>query len=377
MINLPVFVGLDYHTQTIQVCVMDSQRKILANQSVTNDADAVRQIVEPFGNNVAAAIEASTGAANFAEELITKFQWQANLAHTGYVARMKQTPDKSDWTDAKLLADLTRVGYIPRVWLPPLYIRTLRALVKHRDGYVKQRTQTKLRFRALLRQHRIKCPHNPWTIDGKEWLCDANNITDPILLFQLKDYYDMVELFDKKIDMVTSLMKSHVADDHVVKLLLKQSGIGIITAITMRAIIGQFDRFRTGKQLAHFCGVCPRNDSSAGKTTTGGLVKAGDELLRQVLIEAAHRLIRYDAHWKSMADRLLASGKKKCVVVAAVANRWVRKLYRQMCDPTPTSDRDVRFLRDEQQSRLEDSSSDADALSAPTLEVCFVDSVIP
>jgi len=75
-------------------------------------------------------------------------------------------------------------------------------------------------------------------------------------------------------------------------------------------LVGHFDRFRTGKQLAHFCAVCPRNDSSAGKTTTGGLIKAGDELLRQVLIEAAHRLIRYDEHWKAMADRLRANGKK-------------------------------------------------------------------
>ena len=27
MFNLPVFVGIDYHTHMIQVCVMDSQRK--------------------------------------------------------------------------------------------------------------------------------------------------------------------------------------------------------------------------------------------------------------------------------------------------------------------------------------------------------------
>ena len=37
MFNLPVFVGIDYHTNTIQVCVMDQQRKILANQSVVPD----------------------------------------------------------------------------------------------------------------------------------------------------------------------------------------------------------------------------------------------------------------------------------------------------------------------------------------------------
>ena len=62
MFSLPVFVGLDYHQKVIQVCVMDQTRKILANQSVENDPATVLR----------------------------------------YVAQMKQTPDKSDWTDTKL-----------------------------------------------------------------------------------------------------------------------------------------------------------------------------------------------------------------------------------------------------------------------------------
>ena len=112
MFNLPVFVGIDYHTNTIQVCVMDQQRSILANQSVANDPEAVYRVVAPFGHNVSVAIEASTGSADFAERLITQYCWHVELAHPGYVARLKQTPYKSDWTDAKLLADITRAGTV-------------------------------------------------------------------------------------------------------------------------------------------------------------------------------------------------------------------------------------------------------------------------
>ena len=96
MFSLPVFVGLDYHQKIIQVCVMDQNRKILANQSVENDPAAVLRVVAPFGANVHAAIEASTGAAEFAEQLLHLSNWSVELAHPGYVARMKQTPDKSD-----------------------------------------------------------------------------------------------------------------------------------------------------------------------------------------------------------------------------------------------------------------------------------------
>jgi transposase len=58
-------------------------------------------------------------------------------------------------------------------------------------------------------------------------------------------------------------------------------------------------------------------------------------IVRQVLVEAAHRLIRYDTHWKSMAERLRSKGKKTCVIVAAVANRWMRWLFRQMMVAKP------------------------------------------
>ena len=368
MFNLPVFVGLDYHQNTIQVCVMNQQGKILANQSVPNDPHAVLSVVAPYGSNVHVAIEACTGSATFAEALLTKYQWYVALAHPGYAARMKQTPDKSDWTDAKLLADLIRVGYLPRVWLAPPYIRELRDLVRYRHGLVLQRTQTKLRLRALLRQHRIICPYSPWTTNGKKWLLDAGNIVSPNVLFQLQEHYDMIAFFMKKITAVEKRMVSAVADDPVVKQLLQQPGIGPITAITMRAIIGHFDRFRTGKQLAHFCAVCPRNNSTGGKTTTGGLIKAGDDLLRQVLVEAAHRLIRYNAEWKEMANRLRANGKKTCVIVAAVANRWVRKLFYKMREPTAMGDTDVRFLRHEQESILNKIPSDAGTIGLATSE---------
>jgi transposase len=290
---------------------------------------------------------------------------------------MKQTPDKSDWTDAKLLADLTRAGYLPRVWLAPQHIRDLRELVRYRHGLVQQRTQVKLRLRANLRNHRIVCPYKPWTIKGKKWLLDSANISSATLLYLLQDHYDMVEIFDKKIIAVTERMQLAVADDPVVKKLLRQPGVGVITAITLRALVGQFDRFRTGKQLAHFCAVCPRNDSSAGKTTTVGLIKAGDDLLRQVLVEAAHRLIRYDTDWKVMADRLRANGKKKCVIIVAVANRWIRQLFHKMREPTLINESDVRFLRHGQKSMSEESSSSVEPSEVSTPEACFFGSVIP
>src|SRR5690606_25974144 len=118
MDSIPVFVGLDYHDSVVQVCVMDGDGGMLGNRGCRNDRAEIVGYVERFGVVVRAGIEACTGSADLAEELV-QHGWSVDLAHPGYVARMKQNPDKTDYGDARMLADLERVGYLPRVWLAP------------------------------------------------------------------------------------------------------------------------------------------------------------------------------------------------------------------------------------------------------------------
>src|SRR5947199_10744676 len=102
--TLPVFVGLDYSQHAVQVCVLDSNGKVLCNRAVPDDADAIAQVVGRFGAVRGAALEACNGAADLAEELADRFAWPVHLAHPGFVARMKKSPDKTDFSDARLLA---------------------------------------------------------------------------------------------------------------------------------------------------------------------------------------------------------------------------------------------------------------------------------
>jgi hypothetical protein len=110
MSRIPVFVGLDYHHALIQVCVMDRPGRVLGNRRCRNDAQGAIEFVRRYGRAKGVALESCSGAADFAEELVKRAGWSVNLAHPGFVKRMKQNPDKSDFTDAQLLADLERVG---------------------------------------------------------------------------------------------------------------------------------------------------------------------------------------------------------------------------------------------------------------------------
>lgn len=177
--KIPVFVGLDYHQSSVQVCVMEREGRVLANQSCANDWKAIQEKAESKGRVVRAALESCSGAADLADELVQHAGWSVHLAHSGYVTRMKQNPDKTDYTDAQMLADLERVGYLPRVWLAPQQIRELRLLVRHRQQMVNQRRSTKLRIRAVLREQRIgNAPYNPWTMAWLDWLKHSDRLSD-------------------------------------------------------------------------------------------------------------------------------------------------------------------------------------------------------
>jgi transposase len=169
MKSAPVSVGIDSHPSVVQVCVKDAAGKDLAVRRVSDSADAIHALVAPLDEVRRAAIEACCGASDLAEEHVSRFGWSVDLAHPGYVHRMKQTPDKSNRTDAALLADLTRVGYLPRVWLAPERVREMRALVRHRRDLCNERRNTKLRLRALFREQRVKDPFKPWTRARIEW----------------------------------------------------------------------------------------------------------------------------------------------------------------------------------------------------------------
>ena len=112
MSNVAVFVGLDYHQDSVQVCVLDEQGRQLLNRSCPNDWRRIAEAAGSVGAVRRAAVEACCGAADLAEELSARAGWHVDLAHPGYVQRMKRSPDKTDFTDGRMLADLTRVGYL-------------------------------------------------------------------------------------------------------------------------------------------------------------------------------------------------------------------------------------------------------------------------
>jgi len=363
-----VFVGIDYHQHTLQVCVLDAGGRVLVNKAVANDWSAVvRAIPADSAGNLPevrrVAIESCNGAADLADQLVELAGWTVELAHAGYVNKLKGSPDKTDWGDARLLADLTRVGYLPRAWRAPLWVRELRKLVRYRQEQVNERRNVKLRIGALLRDHRLKTPDlRRWSKAWLVWLEDQGCQQLPeASAWVVQSQLAKLSWLDGEVKRAEARIEQYTDDDAATAALLQLPGVGPVTAWVLRGEVGRFDRFDTGRALSRFAGLSPRNASSGQRQADAGLVQAGSKLLRATLIELAHRVGRTDARWRGLRDKLKAAGKPGSVAAAAVANRYTRWLYHRMVEHEQQGQQEPHGQDKEQQAtvaegRLEDTA---------------------
>ena len=83
MFSIPVYVGLDYHQDSVQACVVDQNGRVLSNRAIANDVMAIEQAARRHGTPRRLAIEACCGAADLAERLAIERGLPVELAHPG------------------------------------------------------------------------------------------------------------------------------------------------------------------------------------------------------------------------------------------------------------------------------------------------------
>jgi transposase len=85
------------------------------------------------------------------------------VAHPLAVKLISAARVKTDARDTIKLARLLAANLIPSVWVPPLVVRELRALIAHRKRLVKQRTQARNRLHGVLQRHNLIPPQGKTT----------------------------------------------------------------------------------------------------------------------------------------------------------------------------------------------------------------------
>jgi transposase len=96
-------------------------------------------------------------------------------------------------------------------------------------------------------------------------------------------------------------------------------GVGPIVATALVAEVGDWKAFSSGRSLAAWIGLVPRQHSTGGKERLGGISKQGNRYLRWLLIAGAMAVIRYARQHGTKRLWLARIIERRPVKVAAVA----------------------------------------------------------
>ena len=116
-------------------------------------------------------------------------------------------------------------------------------------------------------------------------------------------------------------------------------GIGPIVATALVAEIGDWGAFRSGRNLAAWIGLVPKQHSTGGKERLGSITKQGNRYLRWLLVTGAMAVIRYARQHgtkRLWLTRLMERRPPK-VAAVALANKIARMAWAMMV-------RDERFI---------------------------------
>jgi transposase len=114
--------------------------------------------------------------------------------------------------------------------------------------------------------------------------------------------------------------------------LMEIPGVGPIVATALVAEVGDWKAFSSGRSLAAWIGLVPKQHSTGGKERLGGISKQGNRYLRWLLITGAMAVIRYARQRGTKRLWLARIMERRPVKVAAVAlaNKIARMAWAMM-----------------------------------------------
>ena len=109
-------------------------------------------------------------------------------------------------------------------------------------------------------------------------------------------------------------------------------GIGPLLASAFVASVADPSVFKTGRDLAAWIGLVPKQNSSGGKDKLGSITRAGNRYLRQMLVVGAMAVIRYAERHGTKRPWLIQLLARRPAKVAAVAlaNKNARMVWALM-----------------------------------------------
>ncbi|MFN0181155.1 MAG: IS110 family transposase [Gemmatimonadales bacterium] len=275
-------IGVDLAKSVFEIAISTAPGRVQERHRLSRAAFAGLFVNRPAARVV---LEACGSAHHWARTL-QRLGHEVTLLHPGDVARYRDG-NKTDRADAKALLEAARNEALDPVPIKSLDHQALITLHRLRQGYLQTRTARTNAVRGHLREFGCVIPLGARGVVPQAQLALATDAVPAIVRSPLAVVLaEIVELEEKIVRLREELARLATASAEA-QWLLTVPGIGGLTATAMIGFVGSIQRFRSGRALAAYLGLTPREASSGGIRHLGRITKRGNPYLRMLLIHGA------------------------------------------------------------------------------------------
>lgn len=240
---------------------------------------------------------------------------------------------KSDAADAEALCEAMSRPSMRFVPVKSADSQAAQMLAKLRAQFIGRRTQLSNSIRGFAAEFGLVTPKGLARLG--DLLADIRaDTTIPALardMFETlaRDYARI----DEEIAALDGKLLALHRDNEMSRRLAVMPGIGPIGATLLSIKVTDAHGFRSGRDFAAWLGLTPKNHSTAGRNRLGAITRAGDGMLRSVLVAGATALIQHMRRGGKRAwpwlEGLIARKAFKLAAVA-LANKLARIAWKLM-----------------------------------------------
>jgi transposase len=326
-------IGLDLGDRTSRYCILDEAGEVVSEDQLPTSKTGFNSLLEKMPRS-RVALEVGTHSP-WASLHIASLGHEVIVANAHKVKLITQAVKKNDQIDARQLARLARVD--PKL-LSPIRHRGAEAqadlaVIRARAELMEARTGLINSARGLAKpmgERLNKCDADQVKEGLAEGLSEAVRTVIGPLLKSVEAISEQISEYDNKIEEIAKRYPE-------TELLTQVYGVGTLIALTYMLTIEDAQRFEHSRDVGPYLGLTRKQRESGDSEPELGISKTGDRLLRSLLVQGAHCILRRGAPDSDLRAWGLAkvenSGKKgnkkrKKKAVVAVARKLAVLLHR-------------------------------------------------
>jgi len=324
---MTLYCGIDLHGNNSVVAVLDENDQTVYEKRLANDLATIVGVLRSYQAELAACVVESTYNWYWLVDGLMEAGFEVRLAHTSAMPQYAGLKYSNDFSDARQLAHLLRLGILPTGYIYPKQERGLRDLLRRRLLLVRQRTLHHLSLQSLIARHSGQSlSSNQIKMLKTQQL--ATYLPEPILLAGQITHQARCWL-DKAIIRIEKELQKQVTPREDFQVLQSVPGIGPVLGTTIALETGTIERFASPGNYASYARCVKSEKISNGKYKGQGNKKNGNKYLAWAFMEAAH----YAAIWNPQIKRYYQRKQAKAHVLVAkkaVANKLARACYHML-----------------------------------------------